>query len=259
MKFRALVSIFILISLILFNPPAQAADEYISDPSNIPFFDDFNAPEYIKPGDSGILRFTVENRYEEVMTNITLTVGVYACTTSYSYIDIADVKYPPTINGEKIENIIDIQNIESDNLTYINITIKSFQDTTQGTFFIRFQLNFNYNNTVYIMRSRGYFTEEEWETAISQADEDDPGKVDIDILGIDGIIPDTSFKIQDPIPQWPLYVCFIPFIVMLGILAILFYAQEEYNVFPWLDQGFKYWSGKLHQSWRLFKHRFRKT
>ena len=123
----------------------------------------------------------------------------------------------------------------------------------------RLQLNFDYNNSAYIMKSRGYFTDEEWENATSQADEDDPGKVDIEVLGVDGIIPDSSFKVWEPIPLWPLYVCIIPLIVMLGIFAVLFYAQEEYNMFPWLDQGFKYWSGKLHQSWRLFKHRFRKA
>ena len=107
------------------------------------------------------------------------------------------------------------------------------------------------------MQSRGYFTDSEWDRATSNVTDDVPGEVDITILDVDGIIPDSSFKVLEPIPIWPLYVCIIPLAVMLSILAIMFYAQEQYNMFPWLDQGFKYWTGKFHQSWRLFKHRFR--
>jgi hypothetical protein len=254
MKIRALI-LGLVLSILLFSFSVQG-DDYISHPSNIPLFDNFNTPE-IKPGESGTFRLTIENRYEKEMDNVNLTVSVYGCATSYDYKVIEDVDHPPKINREGIEYVFGLGSIENDTLEYVNFTIKGSTDTTQGTYFVRFQLNFDYNNSAYVMKSRGYFTDQEWENATSQADEDDPGKVDIEILGVDGIIPDSSFKVWEPIPLWPLYVCIIPIIVMLGILAVLFYAQEEYNMFPWLDQGFKYWSGKLHQSWRLFKHRFR--
>jgi hypothetical protein len=254
MKLKALMLGMIL--LIFLCPFSEAADEYISHPSNIPLFDNITTPE-IEPGERGTFRLTIENRYKETMENVSLTVGIYAWATSYDYKEIDDVDHPPKINGEGIENILDLGMIENNTLAYVNFSIKSSSDTTQGTYFVRFQLNFDYNNSAYIMKSRGFFTDEEWENATSQGEEDDPGKVDIEVLGVDGIIPDSSFKVWEPIPLWPLYVCIIPLIVMLGIFAVLFYAQEEYNMFPWLDQGFKYWSGKLHQSWRLFKHRFR--
>jgi hypothetical protein len=106
------------------------------------------------------------------------------------------------------------------------------------------------------MKSKGYFTDQEWDEATASATETDPGRVNIESLGVDGIIPDSSFRVAHEIPLWPLYVCLIPLIVILLVFAFLFYCQEEYNMFPWLDQGFKYWSGKLHQFWRLLKHRF---
>jgi hypothetical protein len=246
MKVRALI-LGLVLSILLFSFSTQG-DDYISHPSNIPLFDNFNTPE-IKPGESGTFRLTIENRYEKEMDNVNLTISIYASATSYDYKEIEDVIHPPKINREGIEYVFGLGSIGNDTLGYVNFTIQSSTDTTQGTYFVRFQLNFDYNNSAYIMKSRGYFTDEEWENATSQADEDDPGKVNIEILDVDGIIPDSSFKVWEPIPLWPLYVC--------GILAVLFYAQEEYNMFPWLDQGFKYWSGKLHQSWRLFKHRFR--
>jgi hypothetical protein len=254
MKVRALILGLVL--LILLFSFSVKADDYISHPSNIPLFDNIKTP-VLTPGESGTFSLSIENRYEDNMNNVTLTVSIYAWATSYDYKEIDEVDHPPKINREGIETFFDIGPIGNDSLVYVNFTIKSSQDTTQGTYFVRFQLNFEYNNSAYIMKSRGHFTDEEWENATSQADENDPGKVDIEILGVDGIIPDSSFKVWEPIPLWPLYVCIIPIIVMLGILAVLFYAQEEYNMFPWLDQGFKYWSGKLHQSWRLFKHRFR--
>ena len=256
MRIRALVMGLIIIAFLF--PNSSGADEYISHPSRIPLLDNFDTPE-LKPGESGTVRLTIENRYNENMTNVTLTAGVYACATTYDYKDISEVRDPPNINGQGIEPDFELDTIENGTIIYVNFTIKSYPDTTQGTYFLRFQLRFEYNNTEFIMKSRGYFSDSEWELATSQGDEDDPGKIDIDLLGVDGIIPDSSLLISEPIPLWPLYVCLIPVIVMLAILAILFYAQEEYNMFPWLDQGFKYWSGKLHQSWRLLKHRFRKA
>ena len=253
MRLRALKASLLI--LVMFSFTAQA-EEYISDPSNIPLFDNFRTPE-IQPGESGIFRLTIENRYVGNMTNVTLTISIYACATSYFYKEIADVDHPPTINGAGPKHVFPtIQCIRNGTLAYVNVRINSYPDTTQGTYFVRFNLTFEYNNTVYTMKSRGYFTDHEWENATSHAD-GSPGKIDIYILGVDGIIPDSSFKVKNQIPIWILYICIIPLIVMLGILAILFYCQEEYNMFPWLDQGFKYWSGKLHQAWRLLKLRFR--
>jgi hypothetical protein len=258
MKYRILVFVVLVIMVL----PAtfgtvQGADAYISDPSRIRMFDNIKTLE-IETGESGTFRLTIENRYKLDMTNIVLTIGIYGVGTSYQYKDISDVEHPPTINGE-VEHEINIPPIENDTQAFVNFTIKAQQETHQGTYFVRFNLSFQYNGTTYIMKSRGYFSESEWETATSQADENDPGRIDIDSLGVDGIIPDSSFLVKDPIPQWPLYLCVIPIIVVLGVLALLFYCQEQYNMFPWLDQGFKYWSGKLHQSWRLLKHRFRKA
>jgi hypothetical protein len=256
MNARAILTFIVLLLFLLVQ--TVSADDYISDPSNIPLLDNFKTPQ-IKPGDKGSFGLSIGNRYDGDITNATLTVSVYAVATTYIHKEIKDVEHPPKINGQGTEYSFSFQNIKNDTMVYVNFTIKSSTDTTQGTYFIRFQFDFQYLNDTFLMRSRGYFTNEEWENATASGDGSDPGKIDIDQLDVDGIIPDSSFKVWEPISIWPLYVCIIPTIVLIGILAILFYAQEEYNMFPWLEQGFKYWTGKLHQSWRLFKHRFRKA
>lgn len=244
--------LFLFIILVQSN---VAADDYISHPSNIPLLDNFKTP-YIDPGDKGRFSFSIENRYDQNMGNVRLTVGFYAVATIDYYRDISEVDRPPKIDGEAAEQTLILGAIESGSILYVNFTINTHSDTTEGTYFVRFQLDFEYNNTDFIMKSKGYFTDEEWDAATASADENDPGRVNIELLGVDGIIPDSSFRVDRKIPMWPLYVCLIPIIVMLLVLAFLFYCQEEYNMFPWLDQGFKYWSGKLHQFWRLLKHRF---
>lgn len=254
MKVRALVMGIFLLVLLLAQP--VSANEYISHPGNIPLFESFSSPTF-EPGESGRFTMNITNRYEESMENITLTVAIYASATYYEYTEIADIEKPPSLAGDGIETKFTIPEIHQSEAVYVNFTIRSSSDTTQGTYFVRFQLEFEYNNTHYIMKSRGYFTDSEWDTATSLANETHPGRINIDVLGVDGILPDSSFKVWSEIPIWPLYICLIPLIVVLTILALMFYAQEEHNMFPWLDQGFKYWTGKFHQSWRLFKHRFR--
>jgi hypothetical protein len=234
------------------------ADDYISHPSRIPLFEDFSSPT-IKPGDSDTFTMSVKNRYEDPMENITLTIELYASATYYDYTKINDIEHPPKIAQGGTSTVENLPNMQFNQTVYTNFTIKSSSDTTQGTYFVRFQLEFEYNGSSFIMKSRGHFTDQQWDEATSSGNDTHPGRINIDILGVDGIIPDSSFKVWEPIPSWPLYLCLIPIIVVLGILALMFYAQEEHNMFPWLDQGFKYWTGKLHQSWRLFKHRFRKA
>jgi hypothetical protein len=256
MKIKAMVMGAIL--LLLICSQNVVADDYVSHPFRIPLFEDFSSP-VIKPGDSGTFTMSVKNRYELPMENITLTIEPYASATFYDYKEIKDVENPPSIGQGGISLVQNLPNMQFNDTVFINFTIKSSTDTTQGTYFVRFQLEFDYNRSSFIMKSRGHFTDEEWDIATRSANETNPGRIDIDLLGVHGIIPDSSFKVWEPIPIWPLYVCLIPLIVVLGVLALMFYAQEEYNMFPWLDQGFKYWSGKLHQSWRLLKHRFRKA
>jgi hypothetical protein len=256
MRVRALVMGLILLVLLLAQ--SVSANDYISHPSNIPLFGDFNSPA-IEPGDSATFTMSIKNRYENSMDNITLTVGLYASATYYEYTLLEDVENPPSLAGQGTEAQFQVPDMVFNESVYVNFTIKSESDTTQGTYFVRFQLEFQYNNTPFIMKSRGYFSDSEWDAATFSANETHPGRINIGVLGVDGILPDSSFKVWSKIPIWPLYVCIIPLIVVLGVLALMFYAQEEYNTFPWLDQGFKYWSGKLHQSWRLLKHRFRKA
>jgi hypothetical protein len=108
-------------------------------------------------------------------------------------------------------------------------------------------LNFTFNNTYFDMKSRGHFTDTQWDRASENiTTEEGPynydndiegderfikGRLDLDVLKVDGIIPDTSIRIKEPIPQWPLYVL-IGLAVLFVVLAVVFYYMDEKGKFP---------------------------
>ncbi|MCK4614651.1 MAG: hypothetical protein KAU14_07600, partial [Thermoplasmata archaeon] len=47
-----------------------------------------------------------------------------------------------------------------------------------------------------LMKSRGHFSKEQWEDATTNTTEGDPGNINITKLGVDGIIPDTTFGVK---------------------------------------------------------------
>ena len=82
MKGKALLfCVFILIPLLSTN---CSADDYISNPGNIPFFDNFRTPQ-LRPDESGGFGFSIENRYHDDMKNVTLKVGIYAGASPFFY------------------------------------------------------------------------------------------------------------------------------------------------------------------------------
>ena len=81
------------------------------------------------------------------------------------------------------------------------------------------------------MKSRGYYTQAEWDIADLTAAPTDPGEINLTALDVDGIIPDTSFRVKEPIPFWPLAL-FIGLCVMFALLAGMFYMMDEQGKFP---------------------------
>jgi hypothetical protein len=237
----------------MFSIPVEAQDSYVSDPGNIPYFDNFSVPE-IKPGDEGKFKFTITNKYEYDIDDVRLTIGIYAYATIDDFENLDEIPYAPIINNEDSEYIYTLGKIGNNTKINMSFLINTFDGTLQGSYFVRFQLNFNYTGTEYVMKSRGHFTKKEWDNATLSGELSDPGNINIEALGVDGILPDSSFLVNEPMPMWPLYAMVVAMVV-IGTLAIIFFAIEEYRMFPRLEKGFHYGASKFHQFWRFFKHR----
>jgi hypothetical protein len=183
----------------------------------------------IKPGKEGKLEFNITNPYPYKMTNVDLTAEIYyyveySWFTERKSYEIGDVEHPPKFE-DSTNTTIHLDEILSNETNSTSLSIISTKDTNQGTYFIRFCLEFDYNDARYEMKSRGYFTDEEWDNATSNAS-GCFGGINILMLGVDGIIPETSFGVKKPIPLWPLYLL-IAVTACLGIVAVGSYVKSE--------------------------------
>ena len=228
-KHTAVIMTFILIIPMIPMMEAVGGNDwqYVAHPGNIPLFANFTTPQII-PGNTGKLNFTLTNRYDKPITNVNLTLEIYKYANIHESKNISRTEKPPYFviaNSQKtfkLWNQIDTGEKMSDAVFYICTR----EDTEQGTYFVRFMLTFQYNGTTYLMKSRGYFTKEEWYDATTNTTEDDPGNINITKLGVDGIIPETTFGVKKPWPLWPMYVLGA-LTVLFAVFAILDYMYEE--------------------------------
>lgn len=211
----------LLICILLIMPSVMANE--ISSPAKIPFFSDYYTPE-IKPGEEGGFKFTIENRYNNSMENVTLIVEIYRYVTIELSKGINEIAYAPIIKESSGDNQTYErfwQIISPNQTVFVNFTITTHPNTPQGTYLVRNRLEFEYNNTSYLMLSRGYFKDEDWEYAEATGSAYS-GKLNLTHLNCSGIIPDSAFTVKEPIPSWPLYVL-ISVTIFFLVLAVIFY------------------------------------
>jgi len=239
---------------------------YVSCPGNIPNLHNFATPQ-LAPGDSGIFKLELTNRYTyfggQDIHNVSLTVEIYMRADIEDSEPINRVGKKPRIReADGATGIISPQQMrwEYDTLpanatVHPSFNITTTEQTKQGTYFVRFALEFEHNGTDRKMLSRGHWNATVWDDATTDATDSDPGNIDIEILGVDGVIPDSSFGVKKPIPRWPLYVL-IGLTIFTGGLAVIFYLEEE-GTYPGLNKWLQQQRGKLEQLRLLLENRRR--
>ena len=239
-----------------------AADAAITDPGAPHYansmFSNFVTPT-VAPGGTVNFAFNLTNPYAENMSNVILTVGVYEyATQDEARLINASFKNPPLINGTSVEKNIVIPLLSGDpgkNSKRFELSITTTKDTphgsyfSQSTYFVRFKLVFQFegDNTEYLLQSKGFFTADQWSKMVSFK----AGQEIVDIsfmngLGVDGIIPDSSFGIKVPIPRWPLAVLVVA-CVLVTLVALYYFVLDNPGKYPRLEKRAYYLRGKLSQ------------
>ncbi|UCH87970.1 MAG: hypothetical protein JSV49_06780 [Thermoplasmata archaeon] len=252
---------------------AQSNYEFISEPGNVPLLRDFITP-VIEPGDSGVLKFSLTNRYFESnyasnnLTDVELTLGIYECATLKESKRVDDsFESSPIIekelssestSGPMPSGSMGIVTVEPEtgiklfrffwpvlpeNTTFnLELLITTGEDTPEGIYFIKTEMIFHHSgieNKSFKMRSKGYYTQTEWDIAKGNAPEDFTPGINLSYLEIDGIIPETSFSVKVSVPRWPLYIL-VGITSFFALIGIVFYYMEEHGKFPtfkaWLDR-----------------------
>ena len=193
---------------------------YVSDPAHVPLFDDFSTP-VIHPGESGEFSFNLTNRYAAAMFNVRLTGEIYAYMTEDKYIEINKINNPPIIlESGKTYFTYEYHSIPSKVTIKVSFHIKAKESTPVGVYAVRFKLEFTYNHTSYIMKSRGYFSDELWERATQNH------TINLTMLGVDGIVPDSSFSVIS-YPPYAVFFALLALTVIFGFLAFREFIREE--------------------------------
>lgn len=243
--------------------PAQAIrNTYVSSPSTVPFFEFTSTPE-IAHGESGVVSFKIDNRYLYPIYDADIVMEIYEYATLNENKNISRIDSPPKIvSTNDISAQVPLGDIAKDSNVSVSFTIKVGSDVPEGTYFLRFTMSFTYSTTdpagsaadfqMYTMKSRGYFTDEAWNNATFDSTSGTLAKIDIDALGVDGIIPDSSFSVKDPIPVWPL-ILMIGLAVFFGAIAYIFYMSENYNKYQKFEAKYQRFKGKVQLGTELTK------
>lgn len=260
-----------IIIIIMMLPIAKSEiDDYTSHPGNIPNFHNFETPQ-LEPGENSFFSFEIQNRYVENITNVSINAEIYHradIDESESLEKINSGKRP--IIGENCWNYKENDENCSDSLSsdkagfniemiavnqtiQLKFDINTNDDTIEGTYFVRFSMNYQLNETDRILQSRGFWDMEQWTNATTNLTDEYPGNINLDSLNVDGIIPDSSFGIKKPIPKWPLYILITLTVVFAG-LSVVFYLEEE-ETYPELNKWLQKMRGKFNQFWLRFKYR----
>ena len=266
----ALLVFFLLVAS--FTGSGADWDEYVSHPAYIPQLHEFETAQ-MEPGGSGKFSFEMVNRYWEYggqdLENVTVTAEIYMRADSEGSEDIGQIPeknrpyiYDSCIVFEEKEECVNLNStqetsFEVDRLgpnetVRLSFSISTKREVYEGSYFVRFTVEFEHNETERKMLSRGFWTQEQWEHATTGA-EGYPGNINLTSLNVSGIVPDSSFGVRSPTPQWPLYAMIVMTVVFAS-LSILFYLEEQ-GKYPKLNKWLQQKRGKLNHLWLYFKNR----
>lgn len=237
------------LTCLILSPLAVDADYYVSHPSHIPYLDNFSTP-VIKPGENGILSFTLKNRYNGSMERVVLTMEICQYVTIEISKNILAVSHPPMIIAAKTGGrcavhtvTFELARLDANTTVDLWFMIATSTRTPEGTYLVRSNLTFVYEGTEYTMKSRAHFSSEEW----MNYDTGEEAGGNLSALNCDGIIPDTSFRVREPISMLWLYVL-IGITIFFACLALVFYLMDERGMFPRAKRKLDIWGKKLRRT-----------
>jgi hypothetical protein len=229
--------------------------------------------EGLAPGNSDSFELTIRNPYDGNMTNVTLTAAIYMYATLQEARDVTSSWTTPHISESgSVEYMLPQFDLDSDEHLNVSFTIVTRHDTphgdvfSQSSYFMRFLMEFDYTNSTVVnehmvMKSPGHFSSEVWEEALREPTTSDlpyyRGEINITYLEavsgqLDGILPDSSFALKEPIPTWPFYLL-IAVAVIAGFLALMFYIEENPGTWPWMETRWLGFRSRMSQTFRFTK------
>ncbi len=252
------------------DPFAPTVEDYVSTPSFTNYLlKNFSGPT-IYPGNAGNLNFLLYNPYSRNMDNITLTAEIYAYATLQEYRSVSEKfsAHPVFVQGSGLEYNVHISApLYPHHQVPFNLTARTYDNTPEGVYYVRFSLEFDYSNSTnnterhFVMKSMSFFSKEQWEYATRNPNATDMPYyrhgINVTYLGVDAIIPFTSFSVRRGVSLWPLFVL-SGLAVTFAVLAYMYYMNDNYGKYPRLAEKTKQIAGKYEKFRRGLYERARK-
>jgi hypothetical protein len=221
----------------------------------------------VSPGQTVNFAFNITNHYpgpHDKMTNIKLTVGIYEYATQDTAREVnSSFKNPPLIKGLAPQLNFTLEDMLVNETVSMELAVNTSEKTphgsyfSQSTYFVRFRLNFTLegNTTPVVLQSKGFFSDAQWSRMVNlTAGQDIVNTTYMKSLGVDGLIPDSSFGIKVPIPRWPLAVLIVA-CVGVSLLALYYFVLDNPGKYPRLEKRAYYLRGKLSELRGRLKNR----
>ncbi len=266
-----LVALLVLLALV--TPLAHAAEDFGAIGNVNKLIHVVSTPQ-LEPGQSGDFRFQFNSSYPAgmPMLNVRLNASIY----EYETIDAAvpvdrtwSYPYPYVESTRGREWWWNTSSVAPGSSTNLSFTVVTSADTNlmpsgsvfnQASYVLRLWLEFDGNVsgnlTHFRMVSRGFFTLAQWTAATVPENAtcslpDCRGYLNVTMLAgflgvgrIDGILPDSSFGVKQPIPQWPFYALIV-LAVFFIVLAFLFWVEENPGTYPRVETWWARQRGRL--------------
>ena len=243
MKFKTTCMVKLLIYSILtmlvltcmnFFSYATEAEIWWGDPGKVnSILTNFETPN-ISPGESGRLKVVFSNPFDETIMNISIETQIYRLIFENGDSIWEEIEDKPIIlNITSQQSRIIIESMGSHESKMVEWTIFTTTMTRHGDIFsqpiylVRMKITFYSDDRPIRYASRGYFTDDQW-ARLQDLTENDTGGVDgyyLKSLGYDGILPETSFIVMEPIPIYPLI--FFALIALSSFIIGVYYHLED--------------------------------
>ncbi len=265
------LAVALLLVLVAFAMPVHAAEDFRAVGAVNKLIQIISTPQ-LEPGQAGDFDLRLNSTYPAgmVMRNVSLEASVYEYATIDSSVPVDrnwTFPYPILQSGTGQASgrswWWNATSVDPGTVTNLSFRVVTSGDSnqmpsgsvfSQASYFLRFSLTFDGNvsgsMTPFHMASPGYFSSALWAQA-TNASYTQPctppwclGNVNVSILGVDGILADSSFGVKPPIPQWPFYLL-IAFAVFFAALAFLFWVEENPGTYPRVEAWWARQRGRL--------------
>jgi hypothetical protein len=271
MRAPALLVALLLVTVLVSSPARGAQDfgavGYVNKLINV-----VSTPQ-LEPGQSGDFVFQFNSTYPlgMPMLNVHLNVSIYAYQTIDSTIRIDQnwtypyplISSPGTSRSDREFHWDPAGPVNPRTVTNLSFTVVTSADPnlmpsgsvfSQASYVLRMWLEFDGNVsgnlTHFRMASPGFFSAARWNLA-TNASSTNPcnppgcrGNLNLTILGVEGVLPDSSFGVKQPIPRWPFYLL-IALAILFVVLAFLFWVEENPGTYPRVETWWARQRGRL--------------